>query len=486
MARDRSALHSAFRAYLRDDKPAAPNSCAANGEAGNGAVTAGGARAAGHGETNGVGCIPAFYTLAESARHGALGQEWVRMASDVFVSDRSEYTWSKDASDRLERAFRHYAVDAEKSEIDYAGYCKAREHMEQYMMSGHEASPESVKEERRQGMRDSVRFGAPTLEPEYFFMFRHLMSSTGSIPVAEIFTFLKQKAMLFQMQIELSWYSAGKGYLTADDLEQFLRTLVTESLLDSLSFEGWPADQHEHYVCALVRIFFFYLDDHQRKRVSMAKILSSPLLWSLVKIQLAPEQAGEDTWISVRYQRTLYQQFVHLAADKDYLTPANLTCLGYPAPQFSSLFCERVFNAFNTERLQYQDYLDFMLTVRDFGCPSALPFLLRVASDDTDSGLTECMMRRLYASCQTDLSSGFGDCGSSPTQEDEAVTQLFDLVQPKSPRVITLSDLRRITPDLRREFFRLLFLLECAEDTDALPDAFGLPDNSHGVLPFPG
>ena len=177
-----------------------------------------------------------------------------------------------------------------------------------------------------------------------------------------------------------------------------------------------------------------------------------------------------------------------LARGKDHLESEDLQLHHY-----CTLFRERVFEALGICKMTWHNYLDMMLAMEDLGAEASLPFLFRVL-DLTQAGrITPISVHRFLVdviatgNAQKDEWGAQRDdtIGSNTLEanKESIVTELFDIVSPRVPLTITMSDLRRCKE--RCKFFSILFHVDGFDTYEAIEANPGEVDPTHHTPPKP-
>jgi len=116
----------------------------------------------------------------------------------------------------------------------------------------------------------------------------------GRISVLHFFQWLRCKNAILRTRVELSVYdTSADGTLGERELEQWVSELIPQlPALRELREEFFP-----FYKVTAVRKFFFFLDPRRRGRVSMQKMLASPILHELLELRrsdISPEELRQN------------------------------------------------------------------------------------------------------------------------------------------------------------------------------------------------
>eukprot|EP00967_Tisochrysis_lutea_P140017 scaffold255186_cov29-Tisochrysis_lutea.AAC.2 len=134
----------------------------------------------------------------------------------------------------------------------------------------------------------------PPRASEMFFCASHFLrlplDQWGRISVLHFFQWLRCKNALLRTRAELSMYdTSADGTLSERELEQWVSDLIPQlpalqELRDEFApfYKQYPSGTHQ---VTAVRKFFFFLDPKRRGRISLHKLLSSPIMHELLELR---------------------------------------------------------------------------------------------------------------------------------------------------------------------------------------------------------
>jgi len=276
----------------------------------------------------------------------------------------------------------------------------------------------------------------------HFLKFPH--DEYGRISVIHFFHWVRRKNALMRTRVELSAYdTAGNGLLTERELEQWASDLIPSlPALEKLSTEFF-----QFYKVTVVRKFLFFLDPKRRGKVSVREMLAHPILHELLELRRVDISTAElrSNWFSLEHAEMLYLDYLELDADQNgMLSAAELS--NYRGGGLTYEFVQRVFQECHTYRnkesgqseIDYKSYLDFVLAMTYRGTPEALAYFFRLLDMRKNGRLTPFEISYFFRA----VLDKFEEIGEEPNCTVEDVTdEIFDMVKPKDPHVITLSDL---------------------------------------------
>lgn len=285
-----------------------------------------------------------------------------------------------------------------------------------------------------------VELAGPKIKP-YFTatVFAKLQQGDpqGRVSIMSLFNYVMRKVWLQQTRVTLSLYDAsGQGYLREVDLESYILELLPT--LPQLA--GLEPSFHNFYVCTAVRKFLFFLDTTRAGRVRILDVLASSFLDELLELrdeELSKEQQ-EQNWFSAPSTFRVYGQYLNL--DRDHNGMLSQTELaGYGSGTLTQPFIERVFQTcltYNGE-MDYKTYLDLVLALENRAEPQSLAFLFRILDLQGKGYLDAFTLNYFFRAIQEQMRAH----GTEPVSFQDVKDELFDMVRPKDPEKITLTDL---------------------------------------------
>lgn len=302
--------------------------------------------------------------------------------------------------------------------IDYDGFCRIRE--------------ELVKRGER-----FRQFFLPTT----FLKFPR--DQCGCIAIVPFFTFVVRKVNLKQTRVQLSTYDAlGCGFLREKDMENFIFEMIpTLPQLNSLQEEFYP-----FYVFTAVRKFFFFLDPKRTGRVRIRDLLSSPILPEMYELR-QEQPAGEESeqnWFSMKSALKVYGLYLYLDVDQNGMLSKN-ELNRYHTAMLSDVFIDRVFEEYQTYRdaetgeceMDYKTFLDFVLAMESKNSRQAIQYFWKLIDIHHQGYIDGFVITYFFRAIPKLLQSKSPDIATV----DDVKCEIFDMVKPKTPGIITLDDL---------------------------------------------
>lgn len=259
----------------------------------------------------------------------------------------------------------------------------------------------------------------------------------GRVSTMSLFNYVMRKVWLDQTRIGLSLYDAtGQGYLTESDLENY----ITELLPTLPQLEGLEKSFHSFYVCTAVRKFLFFLDVVRAGRVRILDILACSFLDDLLELrdEDLSKELQEQNWFSAPSALRIYGHYLNLDRDHNgMLSKSELS--GYGSGTLTEPFLDRVFQTCLTYagEMDYKTYLDLVLALENRSEPQALAYLFRILDIKNCGYLDAFTLNYFFRAIQDQMKAH----GAEPVSFQDVKDELFDMVRPKDPEKITLSDL---------------------------------------------
>lgn len=199
-----------------------------------------------------------------------------------------------------------------------------------------------------------------------------ISNNPTNVQCVQLFHYVMRRVWMEQTRIGLSFYdSAGQGFLSETDLEQY----VLELIPTFHQLEGLEKSFHNFYVCTVLRKFYFFLDPLRTGKVRIRDILTSGFLDDLLELRddEPTKETQEKNWFSAQSALSVYGVYLNL--DKDHngmLSKKELS--GYGTGTLTSVFLDRVFSECLTyeNEMDYKTYLDFVLALENRNEPQSL------------------------------------------------------------------------------------------------------------------
>lgn len=266
----------------------------------------------------------------------------------------------------------------------------------------------------------------------------------GCIPIAHFVAYMVRKARRVETRMQLSYYDAlGRGFLREKDMENFIFELIpTLPQLNALQEEFYP-----FYVFTAVRKFFFFLDPKRTGRIHMRDLLSSqqlPELYELRQEQPMDPSEASSNWFSMLSSLKVYGSYLELDLNQNGMLSKN-ELKTYGHGMLTDVFIDRVFEEYQTYKdsetgereMDYKTFLDFVLAMENKNSRQALQYFWKIIDVHHQGYIDSFTINYFFRAIVRMLQTKKFDVASVDNVKDE----IFDMVKPTSPGVITLQDL---------------------------------------------
>ncbi|EFO26244.1 EF hand family protein [Loa loa] len=282
----------------------------------------------------------------------------------------------------------------------------------------------------------------------------------GRIAVDSIIDYLLTKKDKLSKLIHLHYYdSASKGYLSIEDLRDFLEAEVLPLIPSLANLNEEEPMLQDYYLCMATRKIFFLLDTMQQKKVRIVDIVASRLLEEFETLNESSNgNAGDDesvemeqgtsqttgtlNWFSKRNCLRIKNIYEQLDTDGNgLLSFSEMTDF----QRITNSFMQRVFEVqqtYDNDELDLRGFCDLLFAIEHKSDRSALSYYFRVLDVDGDNLLSASDLNFFYR----DLAKMLEDCFSDGSSQkaplfDDIKNEIFDMCHPKNPKGITLKEL---------------------------------------------
>uniref|UniRef100_A0A0R3RR12 Serine/threonine-protein phosphatase 2A regulatory subunit B'' subunit gamma n=1 Tax=Elaeophora elaphi TaxID=1147741 RepID=A0A0R3RR12_9BILA len=281
---------------------------------------------------------------------------------------------------------------------------------------------------------------------------------TGNVAVDSIIDYLVTKKDKLSKLIHLHYYdSASKGYLSPEDLRDFLEDEVLPRIPSLTNLNEEEPMLQDYYLCIVARKFFFLLDTMQQKKVRIVDIVASRLLEEFETLNgpsdgstgdddESAEQGTSQTsalnWFSKRNCLRIKGLYEQLDTDGNgLLSFSEMTNF----QRVTNSFMQRVFEVqqtYDNDELDLRGFCDLLLAMEHKSDRSALSYYFRLLDVDGDNLLTASDLNFFYRDLAKMLEDCFADGNSqkAPLFED-IKNEIFDMCHSKNSKGITLKEL---------------------------------------------
>ena len=255
----------------------------------------------------------------------------------------------------------------------------------------------------------------------------------GLMSIRAFHSYVARVSSLLDTYCELHSYSFSmKGYLTKEELEQYIRDLIP-----SLKLPSQSKNMFEYYIITVIRKFRFFHDKSRQSKYKIEEILFSPVLAELLELKqegIDPEEL-ESSWFSVESIQRLYNIFTSLNHSKTGMLTRR-EASGIYEGNLTKLFLDRAFQnvqLFNG-KMDYLSYLDLIIALENADKPEGVHWIFRVLDIKEDGFLDKSTIAYFVKEAHTRMVVS----GLDPIKEQDMLNEIFDLVNPKDPNLITV------------------------------------------------
>eukprot|EP00127_Corallochytrium_limacisporum_P002605 Clim_evm41s134 gene=Clim_evmTU41s134 len=287
-----------------------------------------------------------------------------------------------------------------------------------------------------EALDDKEKF-APFFKPQVFVKLPK--NDHDACSVVQFFNYCMRRSSLIKTRIDLTQFdSSGDGYLTEQDLESYIYSLV--EMLPRLN----TLDESfvSYYVCTAVRKFIFFLDPMRLGHIKIRDLLTSTMLSELFELRdedLPPDMENTN-WFTAMSAFRVYGQYLALDQDQNGMLSAS-ELSHYGDGTLTQTFINRLFEVcltYNGE-MDYRSYLDFVLAMENRKTPQALAYFYRVLDIRGNGSKPLTVHSFLYFF--SDIRRMLQEMGQEDVNFEDVKDEIFDMVRPKDPYQITLKDL---------------------------------------------
>ncbi|KAI8612731.1 hypothetical protein BC830DRAFT_1194769 [Chytriomyces sp. MP71] len=261
----------------------------------------------------------------------------------------------------------------------------------------------------------------------------------GSILVVAYFNYVLRKVSLMQTRLDFAAYDHDNdGFLTDAEMEMFVLDMIQKPegglKIGSLNETVVP-----FYVMTAVRRFAFFLDPMRRGKLSIQKILLSPILTQFYELrdEIDPEYL-RDNWFAPDVSLRVYETFLDLDVDRNGFISRDEMRTFYNGtltePYLDRLYAERGRDA---RGLDFKGFVDFVIALENPAAPESVAWQFKLLDVESKNVLDEFVLKTLFKGV-VDKMIHFQH--EAPNVED-VVNEVFDMANGKRYHEITLEDL---------------------------------------------
>ncbi|KAJ3029429.1 UNVERIFIED_CONTAM: Serine/threonine-protein phosphatase 2A regulatory subunit B'' subunit alpha [Siphonaria sp. JEL0065] len=247
-------------------------------------------------------------------------------------------------------------------------------------------------------------------------------------------------------------------YLTPQDFQPVVDEVVQRH--PGLEFLSTLAVFQARYAETVITRIFYAKLHNCNERMTLVEFRKHVFLELLIKLQLDDDINATRDVFSYKHFYVIYCKFWELDTDHNMIIEAN-DMIRYDRGALTEMMMKRVVGGHGkplslgnaSRQISYKDFIWFMLCVEDKRKVGSIEYWFRCLDFDGDGILSLHELREFY---NQQVKRMIDYRMSEPWKLDDFVCSLLDLIKPKNPHYLTLSDLKR-TPQNAALFFDMLF-----------------------------
>ncbi|KAI9346228.1 hypothetical protein BDR26DRAFT_125111 [Obelidium mucronatum] len=249
-----------------------------------------------------------------------------------------------------------------------------------------------------------------------------------------------------------------QNYLSPQDFQPIVDEVVQRH--PGLEFLSTLAVFQARYAETVITRIFYSKINNCNERMTLAEFRKHAFLELLIKLQLDDDINSTRDVFSYKHFYVIYCKFWELDTDHNMIIEAS-DMFRYGRGALTDMMMKRVVSGYGkplalgnaSKKISYKDFIWFMLCVEDKRKVGSIEYWFRCLDVDSDGMLS------LYELCEfyeQQVKRMIDFRMSEPWKLDDFICSLLDLIKPKNPNYLTLSDLKR-TPQNAALFFDMLF-----------------------------
>ncbi|KAL3990969.1 EF-hand domain pair family protein [Acanthocheilonema viteae] len=239
-----------------------------------------------------------------------------------------------------------------------------------------------------------------------------------------------------------------RNYLTKEDLVPILKDLI--ETFPGLHFLREAEEFHSRYVETVIVRIFWAVNRSWTGRITINELRRSNFLETVRKLETTDDINAITNYFSYEHFYVIYCKFYELDKDHDLIInkiDMSQHCNG----ALPSQIIDRIFSGAVTrspagkripealETIGYTDFVAFLLAEEDKRHPTSVEYWFRCLDLDGDGLLSMYEMEYFYNGIRNKMDQHNIDS----MRFDDVVCNLLDLIQPRQPNAISLSDLKK-------------------------------------------
>ncbi|XP_073255527.1 serine/threonine-protein phosphatase 2A regulatory subunit B'' subunit beta-like [Porites lutea] len=249
-----------------------------------------------------------------------------------------------------------------------------------------------------------------------------------------------------------------QDYVESDDFVPLLQDIVETH--PGLEFLREAPDFHSRYIHTVIARIFYCVNTSWTGRITIPELRNSNFLEVLASLEEEEDINEILDYFSYEHFYVIYCKFWELDSDHDLLIDEN-DLMRHNNHALSSRIIKRLFSGCVTRgptyidgKMSYPDFVWFLLSEEDKKHPRSIEYWFRCMDVDGDGVLSMYELEYFY----TEQVSKMDALGIETMVFQDCLCQMLDMVKPKVPGCIKLSDLKNCK--MAYIFFNTFFNLD--------------------------
>lgn len=250
----------------------------------------------------------------------------------------------------------------------------------------------------------------------------------------------------------------SQNYLVSEDFIPLLQDIVETH--PGLEFLRDAPDFHSRYIHTVIARIFYCVNSSWTGRITVPELRNSNFLEVLARLEEEEDINEIFDYFSYEHFYVIYCKFWELDSDHDLLIDEK-DLMRHNNHALSSKIVKRLFSGCVTRgptymegKMTYPEFVWFLLSEEDKKHPRSIEYWFRCMDLDGDGVLSMYELEYFY----TEQISKMDVLGIETMLFEDCLCQMLDMVKPKTPGCVTLSDLKNCK--LAYIFFNTFFNLD--------------------------
>jgi Ca2+-binding EF-hand superfamily protein len=282
-------------------------------------------------------------------------------------------------------------------------------------------------------------------QPSIFLYFQR--DECERISIHSLCQYIIAAVKLEQAWVNLSLYDGDRDErVSEDDMIRYVSDFLdNESVVRDYLLAFPPL--RNIYVLSIVRKFFFLLDPLGKGSIRIQTLITHPIFKELKCLRKGEDSLAETSWFTLNHTNHVYNKFLELDADGNgQLSDHDLRAYD---PCLTNTFIAQLLASRPTinGELDFREFLNLELAVANPNTPQGLRYFFTVFDLEQKGYITEHDLAYFLKDVlegldeTQDIEPGEEGLGSGKVFAEDVQNQIFDMVRPKTPGVITMGDL---------------------------------------------